>query len=132
MRMTKYIPPAIELWKEHPLFGTGPWSYRNQVYEAQARIAKRDKKYFKNYRDPKPRRVHNEYIEMLVDFGLIGWTIHAVFAWMTLREGIRKGEIELVCLLIAILVNAVFFFPFRLQITLFETSVIGGMIWVKE
>jgi O-antigen ligase len=36
LRTQKYFQASIQLFKESPLFGTGLWSYRNLVYDAQA------------------------------------------------------------------------------------------------
>jgi len=57
---------ALWLWKDAPFFGHGIWSYRKQVYEAQAEINKHYPEYFKDYVLPKPRRVHCDYLETLV------------------------------------------------------------------
>lgn len=56
----KYWQASIELWKESPLFGTGIASYRNRVYDAQARLGQEDHSFWKGYVEPKPRRVHND------------------------------------------------------------------------
>jgi O-antigen ligase len=70
-RWTKYYRASWWLFKQSPLFGTGLWSYRNMVYDAQAEINRADPNFFKGYTENKPRRVHNEYLEVLNDGGLV-------------------------------------------------------------
>lgn len=140
LRFTKYAPPAVWLFKQNPLFGTGLWSYRSLVYEAQAQLNKTDASFFKNYNLPKPRRVHNDYLEILVDGGLLaafallmlllivlnhGWkTIHN----KDLPEQERLISAMAFCSIVAMLFTAFFFFPFRLNITMFMVVLVMGLI----
>ncbi|MCJ7593719.1 MAG: O-antigen ligase family protein, partial [Desulfobacterales bacterium] len=55
LRTQKYFRASFWLFKQSPLFGTGLWSYRNGVYDAQAEIQKMDENFFRNYPEPKPR-----------------------------------------------------------------------------
>jgi tetratricopeptide (TPR) repeat protein len=136
----KYFRASLWLFKESPLFGTGLWSYRNMVYEAQAEINKSDPEYFKNYVEPKPRRVHNEYLEILNDGGLVAAGVLAFFFVMIMGHGWRvmmdpevPGEERVVVAtafssLIGIMVAALFFFPFRINSTLFLTALMMGIM----
>lgn len=115
----KYWQAAVELWKESPLVGIGFDGYRNQVYEAQARINERNPGWFEEYQDPKPRRVHNEYLQALVDGGIIYFvTFFGFIAWIMGKSyRMAKESYNLMgvwCAQIAILVTSLFFFPFRL------------------
>lgn len=65
----KYFAASLQMASESPLFGTGLRSYRNGVYEAQAKLGE---KFFEGYEDPKPRHAHNDYLEVINDAGLIG------------------------------------------------------------
>lgn len=143
-RFKGYIPPAIDLWKRSPLFGTGLWSYRNQVYEAQTRINNSTGTFFDNYPNPMPRRAHNEYIEALVDGGVVYFILCGVLIGGVLVRGVRsyrrKGarsdrRIILsasIASLVSILVIALFFFPFRLNTTLFMICLTMGMVQAKR
>jgi len=136
------FPAAIEVWKQNPLFGTGLWSYRNQVYEAQARIEQRDKGYlsqdFLLIDGPKSREVHNEYLEVLVDGGLVGaflcaWFIVFVmrpgFAYLKKADPVKKVILSaFMCSIVAVLVGALFFFPFRVMTTAFMFSLSLGVV----
>ena len=139
LRTQKYFQAAWWLFKESPLFGTGLWSYRNLVYDAQAEIEKVKGDFFKGYAEPKPRRVHNEYLETLNDGGLLAGLVLLIFVGVVLKHGlavIRKEDVPLQERIIAsaafyslvgVLVTALFFFPFRLNSTLFMTVLMMGI-----
>jgi tetratricopeptide (TPR) repeat protein len=133
LRTQKYFQTSFQLIKEDPLFGTGLWSYRNLVYDAQVELEKARGDYFKGYGEPKPRRVHCDYLETLNDGGILAAVVLLLFAGAVLKHGlavIRKEDIPLqeriaasaaFCSLVGIFVTALFFFPFRLNSTLFMT-----------
>lgn len=137
---TKYFHAAWWLFKQSPLFGTGLWSYRNMVYDAQAEINKIDPGYFKDYGNPKPRRVHNEYLEILNDGGLVAAAFLLILFVVVMRHGwrvIRDDKVKVQERLIAatafasltaIMIAAVFFFPFRINSTLFMTALMMGIM----
>ena len=139
LRTQKYFHAAWWLFKESPLFGTGLWSYRNLVYDAQAEIERVKGDFFKGYAEPKPRRVHNEYLETLNDGGLLAGLVLLIFVGVVLKHGlavIRKEDVPLQERIIAsaafyslvgVLVTALFFFPFRLNSTLFMTVLMMGI-----
>ncbi len=139
LRTQKYFQAAWWLFKESPLFGTGLWSYRNLVYDAQAEIERVKGDFFKGYAEPKPRRVHNEYLETLNDGGLLAGLVLLIFVGVVLKHGlavIRKEDIPLqerivasaaFYSLVGIFVTALFFFPFRLNSTLFMTVLMMGI-----
>jgi len=139
LRTQKYFQVSWRLFKESPLFGTGLWSYRNLVYDAQAELQRIEGDFFKGYAEPKPRRVHNEYLETLNDGGLLAGLVLLIFVGVVLKHGlavIRKEDIPIheriiasaaVYSLVGILVAALFFFPFRLNSTLFMTVLMMGV-----
>jgi O-antigen ligase len=140
LRTEKYSRGSLWLFKQNPLFGTGLWSYRNLVYSAQAEINKSDPEFFKNYPEPKPRRVHNEYLETLNDGGLLAAAVLVLFISMILSHGwkvIRNEAIDrrdriisatAFSSIIAILIAALLFFPFRVNTTLFMTVLMLGLM----
>lgn len=128
LRVTKFIPPAVWMFKEKPLFGWGLWSYRNMVYEAMAQVGQWDANYWKDHDNPKPRRVHNEYIEILAEGGIIAGLVLLVFVGRIMKHGWEVNAVAPLCAVSAITVNAFFFFPFRLNITLFLFVVMLGII----
>ena len=139
LRTQKYFQASWWLFKQSPLFGMGLWSYRNMVYEAQAEIDRVQGDFFKGYPEPKPRRVHNEYLETLNDGGLLAGMVLLLLVGTVLKHGlavIRKETLPLQERMIAsaafyslvgILVAALFFFPFRLNSTLFMTVLMMAM-----
>lgn len=148
LRMKKYSTASIWLIKQNPLFGTGLWSYRNQVFEAQAKINQAEPEYlvflsnpdfFKDYPEPKPESVHNEYLEVLNDGGLVAASVIFVFlvilfahAWRVMNDSkvdlrIRTMTAVTSSSVVAILLAAFFFFPFRINTTLFMTALMMGL-----
>ena len=139
LRTQKYFQASWWLFKESPLFGTGLWSYRNLVYDAQAELDRVEGDFFKGYAEPKPRRVHNEYLETLNDGGVLAGLVLLIFVGVVLKHGlavIRREDIPMQERMIAsaafyslvgILMAALFFFPFRLNSTLFMTVLMMGI-----
>ena len=92
------------------------------MYEAQARLGQRDPSYWDGYVEPKPRRVHNDYLESLNDGGLVYAIAFWGFILFVMKNAYTKGlsrvKAILFCGQIAVLVSALFFFPMRLIDTL--------------
>lgn len=140
LRIDKYSQASWWLIKQSPLFGTGLWSFRSQVYDAQAEIEKRSPGFFENYPEPKPRRVHMEYMEVLNHGGIVAAVALALFFLTVMRHGWRVVRWEqpptrdrvlaatAFCSLIAIMLNSVFFFPFQVSSTLFMTVLMLGIL----
>jgi O-antigen ligase len=139
LRTQKYFQASWWLFKESPVFGTGLWSYRNLVYDAQAEIDRVDGDFFKGYAQPQPRRVHNEYLEILNDGGLLAALVLLIFFMAVMKHGLEAMRREAIPLqdrivvgaafwsLVGIMANALFFFPFRLNSTLFMTVLMMGI-----
>lgn len=141
---SKYFEASYDLWMTSPLYGTGLWSYRNMVYESQAKLGERDPSYFADYQIPKPRRVHNDYLEILNDGGLLAALLLSLFLYGRLQHGWQiwnrerikpKGQdtqrvlaATLISIVIAVMLSAFFFFPFRIVVALSLTAVILGMM----
>ncbi len=140
LRIAKYYRGSFWLFKQNPLFGTGLWSYRNMVYKAQAEINKVDETFFKNYPEPKPRRVHTDYLEILNDGGLVAAAALSLFLLVVMRHGwavIRDDKIHShdriitatsFCSVLAIMLTAIFFFPLRINSTMFMTVLMMGLM----
>jgi hypothetical protein len=140
LRMKKYYRASLWLFEQSPLFGTGLWSYRNMVYKAQAEINKEDPEFFKHYPEPKPRRVHTDYLEILNDGGLIASSALILFLVLVLKHGwmvIKRDDFpfrdRVICAMafsatISVMLNAFFFFPFRINSTMFMTVFMMGLM----
>jgi tetratricopeptide (TPR) repeat protein len=139
-RFYKYWPSAIWLFEQNPLFGNGFWSYRNMVYTAQAEIYKKDKDFFKNYDAPKPREAHNDLIEVFNEGGIVLGFALLFFLVIVLRHGwmiIKNDQIENKARIItatafsatiAIMIASIFFFPFRVNTTIFMAALMMGLV----
>lgn len=126
---TKYLAGSWRLYLDSPAFGTGLWSYRNQVFDAQARIEKASPGFFRDYPEPKPESAHCEYLEVLNDGGLVAGVVLLWFL-VTLFRHYRRGPVSTValCAIVAILVDAAFFFPLRVNSTLFSVALMVGIL----
>lgn len=133
----KYWQASVRLWIENPLFGSGMWSYRNKVYEAQRKIIEKNPDWMKAY-DQKPRRAHNMYLEMLNDGGLVYFICIMSLFFSALRNGFKylsKTPREdcllmaaMVSCLVALMVAGFFFFPLRAPSAMVMTYVLLGVI----
>ena len=122
----RYWKAGIELIRQRPLFGFGLRTYRKEVYQAQAKLHDKDGKFLGPcYHMPKPREVHNDYIENFVEGGLIGGLLFLLIMGVVVNN-VRIylntiPDIQSFILVAAILsafvciaINAFFFFPIRL------------------
>jgi O-antigen ligase len=72
---------ATTMWQDHPWTGVGPahFDYRFRAYRPPS-----------NYAQGRPDRVHNDYLNTLVDWGIIGAALvasaWALFGWGVLRS----------------------------------------------
>jgi len=140
VQRTQFFHASLELLKENPVFGTGLWSYRNGVYRAQARILETNRDFFRGKRTNKPKRVHNEYLEALNDGGFLAAGVLLMFFLTIMNHGlkvIRNQNAErstriiaatAFSMMVAIMIDAFFFFPFRINTTLFLTALTLGLL----
>jgi O-antigen ligase len=123
----KYWRAAYEVWKENPVFGCGVWSFRSEVYEAQA---KQGEGYFADYEMPKPRRVHNDWLETLCESGVVGF---GLVGSLVLSVGIHAWRLRRECPMlfagyVGVLAGAFFMFPTRLSANFAYLCVFFGVI----
>ncbi|MCK4389742.1 MAG: O-antigen ligase family protein [Desulfobacterales bacterium] len=132
-----YNRAGWEMFKAHPLLGSGLKTFRREVYDYQARINQKDPAYLDPYMytAPYPKHVHNDYLEFADEIGLIGLLtflsiVGVVFThgWHSVKTTADpKGQwmrIALLSNLTGILVHALFFFPLRLPAT-------GMVFWLN-
>lgn len=131
----RYIKAALYLIGKRPLTGYGLRSYRKEVYNAQAQLTIKDDGKFlgPNYQTPQPREVHNDFVENFVEGGLIGGGLFLVVLFLIfvkLFEIQNYGICEYLyfsgyfAFVVAIMVNAFFFFPLRLASS-------GLLFWIS-
>jgi O-antigen ligase len=83
---------AFKMWQDHPWTGVGPahFDYRFRAYRPPS-----------GYVQGRPDRVHNDYLNTLVDWGIIGALLvasaWALFAWTLLRSWkyLRRAQNDL-------------------------------------
>jgi len=125
-----YWAAAWELIREKPLFGHGMWSYRREVYRAQARLNDRNPNFLNpnRYITPQPRECHNDLLEHLVEFGVVGTAVFLILLGVIYYHGFSYlvgsvGSVNFWMMLIlmtnltSIVVDAIFFFALRLPST---------------
>ncbi len=134
---------ALKLFKAKPIFGWGLWSFRREIYNTQADIHNEDGEFLKpdRYLTPQPREVHNDYLEHLVEFGVVGTLIFLCFLGSVYYVGFKFlgtstgleffKMLTLLAGLTAIAVDAIWFFALRLPSTGILFWGICGLIVVK-
>ncbi len=129
----KYWQAAGWLWWHcAPIQGLGLWSYRSEVYEAQRSLGERESGYWEGYLAPKPRSVHNEYLEILVEGGILAAGVLGIFFFKVLSGSYCQAKTmpwsPFWAAEIAVLVNALVFFPFRVPASAMMTAVCLGAL----
>jgi hypothetical protein len=114
-----YVKIAFKLWKKHPIIGWGIRTFRKEIYECQAEMNKIDPSLL-GYKDdkvdikakytPYPTRVHNDYIEMLSDCGIIGAALLMFFVGTSLYSAIISQNYILLGGLICLMVHGCLFY----------------------
>ena len=107
------------MFKERFLFGWGPASFRRKLFKTQA---------FMNQQNPRllgtlkkralvptalAKRMHNDHAEMFVEFGLIGAGLWLAFIGLGMYQAIMSGQWYIAGGILAISINALFFYPVR-------------------
>jgi len=84
--------------------------------------------------------VHNEYLEILNDGGLVAAAFLLIFFYVVMRHGLRvirddsiQNQARIVAAtafsaMVGIMIAAIFFFPFRINSTLFMTVLMMGVM----
>jgi len=110
-----------EMFKKKVFQGYGLRSYRKLVYYAQAEINEKDPTFLDKYRyiTPQPRECHNDWLEDLVELGLIGTAIRWLLIGLVFYLGIKvlAGNVMMLFVLTAMAAacgHALFFFNMRL------------------
>jgi len=136
-----YWMSALWLIAKRPLRGWGLWSFRREVYVAQASINEVHPWFLKptRYITPQPRECHNDYLEYLVEFGLIGFSLFMLFigslyyyGFIFMSASIGTSDFFLMLILLSsltsVLIDAFFFFALRSSTTAIYFWLTCGMI----
>lgn len=73
--------PALQMWEDHPWWGVGPahFDYRFRAYRPAS-----------SYIQGRPDRVHNDYLNTLVDWGVVG-AVLVLLAWACFFRGVVRS-----------------------------------------
>lgn len=95
----KHWQAVVETGKTHLLFGTGTGGSRADLYRRYRQYRLRSA-YNEHY------NAHNQFLEVLLDFGLVGLILLIVSLWVVLNKCRRKKELPALCfsLLITMLI----------------------------
>jgi hypothetical protein len=114
-----YVRIAWNLWKKHPFIGWGIRTFRKEIYECQAEMNKVDPSLL-GYKDdkvdikakytPYPTRVHNDYVEMLSDCGVIGTALFLFFVGTIIYSAVLSQNYILLGGLICLMVHGCLFY----------------------
>lgn len=75
---------ALEQWKMEPLWGTGA-----QTYEYHSRMLTRSPEQWSGAFDKSATFAHNDYLQLLADYGLVGAVLGGLFLLLHLGNGLR-------------------------------------------
>lgn len=114
---TLMIQVAIEMWKSRKWFGWGPRIFRVKHYKALADLNIKDPTILGDkdtpgrYQFTQGRRAHNDYIEFLAEYGIVGIILILAFFAMSIFS-VSHDRI-LLAGIVAMLVNASMFYVFH-------------------
>ena len=136
---------AGEMLKSRPLIGVGYGRYKvlywDYVNEFQKRPASRIYDYFLNYgKGTPPLNVHNEYLEIAAEAGLLGFGCFILFlvlllhwGWLTLSKPLPTDETTtllpgILAAIVCILVDSIFNFPLHQPLSAFLFWMLAGLV----
>ncbi|MCB1328374.1 MAG: O-antigen ligase family protein [Maritimibacter sp.] len=85
-RRISYNLIGLRLWSEHPLFGIGPGNFPFYYIDAEFR-------YYPGRVSFVPRQLHNSYLEVATEMGLLGITTFVMVMLSSLRRGVQAARL---------------------------------------
>ena len=107
------------MFKERFLFGWGPASFRRKIFKTQAYMNQQNPRILGTLKKkglistPLARRMHNDHAEMFVEFGVIGGALWFGVLGLGMYQAVMGGQWYVAGGILAISVNALFFYPVR-------------------
>ena len=93
---------AFNLWLKKPLFGWGIKTYQKEQFVMAAELNMNNSRF--------PLRVHNDYMEMLCECGIIGLSLMLYFIFSVIYPAIQSGNYILLGGVICLLVHGMFLY----------------------
>ncbi len=119
--------------KDHPLKGVGPGRFGYLYPFYQAKILKEDKALKKHAYNAK--RVHNEYLQVLVETGVFGFLVFLLILYFLLQKGYKRLKnsenimyISLAGGILVLLVHAFFSFPWHLAASMLYFAIFSAFL----
>ncbi len=104
-----YYIACLDTVIHRPITGWGLRTFRREQFFAVHRIGKKYPDVFKKYPLPTTHRLHNDYLEIFHELGIVGFLL-----FLYILYGLNwSGDIILSSGLLAVLVISFFFFPLR-------------------
>lgn len=131
---------GYEMLKEHPFVGVGLGDYKVEFLEYKARFKETPRGQQYNFYLPRAVQAHNDYVQLVVELGLMGLLAVGVFA-ITLIAGAhrfvrssesperRLGVVALSAGLVAFLTDALVSFPLHLPASELNFVVLIGLLY---
>lgn len=113
-----YVKICWALIEVKPLFGWGPNAFKRKIFRVQE-VLKFDQRHRGEY-------AHNDWLEIIVEFGLFGFALFGLFAAGVITEGLARPI--LLAGFLACLLNAGMFYSLHLVATALPFFVIAGLI----
>jgi tetratricopeptide (TPR) repeat protein len=114
-----FVKIALRLWRQNPLFGWGLKTFARESYDMQA-IMNKDDPNLLGYADDKihippkyspfPERVHNDFIEILMESGVIGAILFMAFLSVISYNAVMSGNYVLLAGIICLAVHGCTFY----------------------
>ncbi len=107
------------MFKERFLFGWGPNAFRRKLFKTQAYMNQKDPRILGTIKKkarihtPLARRMHNDHAEMFVEYGIIGAGLWFAIVGLGMYQAISGGHWYVAGGILAISINALFFYPIR-------------------
>lgn len=105
--------------KERLVFGWGPNAFRRKIFKTQAYMNQQNPRLLGTLKKrglietPLAKRMHNDHAEMFVEYGLAGALLWLSFIVLSVYQAVISGQWYVAGGIIAISVNALFFYPVR-------------------
>lgn len=114
-----FLNTGWTMFKERFLFGWGPNAFRRKIFKTQAYMNQMNPRILGTLKKrplidtPLARRMHNDHAEMFVEYGLIGASLWFAVIGLGLFQAFTSGQWYIVGGILAISINALFFYPVR-------------------